>query len=223
MGTQLLIIILILIIPICASVYCNSTYKKYKRVKTEKEVTGFEVAREILDKNGLKDVHIVETSGVMSDHYDPRRKVIRLSHEVFHGSTVASISIAAHEVGHAIQDKEKYLYMRIRAFIFPIVNIASYFAYILIIISFILSSVNLLWLSIILMSFGVIFQLVTLPVEFNASNRAGKQLKALKQFSQKELNGSKSMLTSAALTYVAGLVASLLELLRLVLIARSSD
>ena len=202
---------------------CQSTYNKYKRIKTEKEKTGFEVAREILDKNELKDVHIVETSGVMSDHYDPRRKVVRLSHEVFHGSTIASISIAAHEVGHAIQDKEKYLYMRIRAFIFPIVNIASYFAYILIIISFILSSVNLLWLSIILMSFGVIFQLVTLPVEFNASNRAGKQLKALKQFSQKELNGSKSMLTSAALTYVAGLVASLLELLRLVLIARGND
>ena len=208
MGTQLLIIVLILIIPVCASIYCQSTYNKYKRIKTE---------------NGLKDVHIVETSGVMSDHYDPRRKVVRLSHEVFHGSTIASISIAAHEVGHAIQDKEKYLYMRIRAFIFPIVNIASYFAYILIIISFILSSVNLLWLSIILMSFGVIFQLVTLPVEFNASNRAGKQLKALKQFSQKELNGSKSMLTSAALTYVAGLVASLLELLRLVLIARGND
>ncbi len=223
MGTQLLIIVLILIIPVCASIYCQSTYNKYKRIKTEKEKTGFEVAREILDKNGLKDVHIVETSGVMSDHYDPRRKVVRLSHEVFHGSTIASISIAAHEVGHAIQDKEKYLYMRIRAFIFPIVNIASYFAYILIIISFILSSVNLLWLSIILMSFGVIFQLVTLPVEFNASNRAGKQLKALKQFSQKELNGSKSMLTSAALTYVAGLVASLLELLRLVLIARGND
>lgn len=223
MGTQLLIIILILIIPVCASVYCNSTYKKYKRVKTEKEVTGFEVAREILDKNGLKDVHIVETSGVMSDHYDPRRKVIRLSHEVFHGSTVASISIAAHEVGHAIQDKEKYLFMRIRAFIFPIVNIANYFSYILIIISFILSSVNLLWLAIILMSFGVIFQLVTLPVEFNASSRAGKQLNELRKFSDRELNGSKSMLTSAALTYVAGLVASLLELLRLVLIARSSD
>lgn len=223
MGTQLLIIILILIIPVCASVYCNSTYKKYKRVKTEKEVTGFEVAREILDKNGLKDVHIVETSGVMSDHYDPRRKVIRLSHEVFHGSTVASISIAAHEVGHAIQDKEKYLFMRIRAFIFPIVNIANYFSYILIIISFILSSVNLLWLAIILMSFGVIFQLVTLPVEFNASSRAGKQLNSLEKFTDKELNGSKSMLTSAALTYVAGLVASLLELLRLVLIARSSD
>lgn len=223
MGTQLLIIVLILIIPVCASIYCQSTYNKYKRIKTEKEKTGFEVAREILDKNGLKDVHIVETSGVMSDHYDPRRKVVRLSHEVFHGSTIASISIAAHEVGHAIQDKEKYLYMRIRAFIFPIVNIASYFAYILIIISFILSSINLLWLSIILMSFGVIFQLVTLPVEFNASNRAGKQLKALKQFSQKELNGSKSMLTSAALTYVAGLVASLLELLRLVLIARGND
>ena len=223
MGTQLLIIVLILIIPVCASIYCQSTYNKYKRIKTEKEKTGFEVAREILDKNGLKDVHIVETSGVMSDHYDPRRKVVRLSHEVFHGSTIASISIAAHEVGHAIQDKEKYLYMRIRAFIFPIVNIASYFAYILIIISFILSSVNLLWLSIILMSFGVIFQLVTLPVEFNASNRAGKQLKALKHFNQKELNGSKSMLTSAALTYVAGLVASLLELLRLVLIARGND
>lgn len=223
MGTQILIIILIMIIPICASVYCNSTYKKYKRVKTEKEVTGFEVAREILDKNGLKDVHIVETSGVMSDHYDPRRKVVRLSHEVFHGSTIASISIAAHEVGHAIQDKEKYLFMRIRAFIFPIVNIANYFSYILIIISFILSSVNLLWLAIILMSFGVVFQLVTLPVEFNASARAGKQLNELKKFTDKELNGSKSMLTSAALTYVAGLVASLLELLRLVLIARSSD
>lgn len=223
MGTQLLIIILILIIPVCASVYCNSTYKKYKRVKTEKEVTGFEVAREILDKNGLKDVHIVETSGVMSDHYDPRRKVIRLSHEVFHGSTVASISIAAHEVGHAIQDKEKYLFMRIRAFIFPIVNIANYFSYILIIISFILSSVNLLWLAIILMSFGVIFQLVTLPVEFDASKRAKEQLVQLGIIDSSEHEQVSKVLTAAALTYVAGLISNLLQLLRLVILLSNRD
>ena len=223
MGTQLLLFLAIMIIPVCASIYCNSSYKKYKNVKTNCGTTGFEVARQILDKNGLNNIHIVETGGVMSDHYDPGRKVVRLSHEVFHGTSVASISIAAHEVGHALQDKNNYIFMRIRGFIFPIVNIASYIAYILIPVSFILSNMNLLWLSILLISFGVVFQLVTLPVEFDASKRAGKELNSMNLFTNAELLGSRTMLKSAALTYVAGLVASLLELLRLILIARSND
>lgn len=221
--TQLIIILGIMIIPTLASIYCNTSYNKYKKVKITSDLTGFDVARNILDKNDLKDIHIVETGGIMSDHYDPTRKVVRLSHEVFHGTSIASISIAAHEVGHAIQDKKGYIFMRIRAFIFPIVNISSYIAYILIPVSFILSNINLLWLSILLMSFGVIFQLVTLPVEFDASKRAGKELNEMKKFKAGELDGSRIMLTSAALTYVAGLVSSLLELLRLILIARSND
>ena len=220
---QLLIILGILFIPLCASIYCSSTYKKFVRKNTKSAISGFEVARKILDKKGLKDIHIVETSGTMSDHYDPSRKVVRLSKEVFHGTTVASVAIAAHECGHAIQDKDKYLFMKIRAFIFPVVNISSYIAYILIIISFVLSSIGLFYLSILLMSMGVLFQLVTLPVEFNASRRAEVQLKELNTLEERELDGTKSMLTSAALTYVAGLVSSLLEILRLILIFRGND
>lgn len=220
--TYLLIFLGIILIPIFASIHVSRTYSKYKKVRVKSEISGVEVARKILDKNGLKDIYVVEVAGKMSDHYDPRKKVIRLSKEVFHGTTVAACSIAAHEVGHAIQDKEKYAFMRIRGAIFPVVNISSYAAYIFLILSFIFSSTNFVWIAIICMLFGVAFHLITLPVELNASSRATKQLSSLNVLSANEIEGSKNMLTAAALTYVAGLVASLLEILRLVLIARNN-
>lgn len=222
MDPYLLIFIAILIIPITAQIIITINYKKYSTIKNSTEITGFEAARKILDANGLKDIHIVETKGYLSDHYDPRRKVIRLSSQVFQTDTIAAVSIAAHECGHAIQHKDGYVFMRIRSFIFPIVNFASKIAYVVLLIGFLTYITNLLWLGIILVSFGVIFQIVTLPVEFNASKRAKIELKKLNILVNEENYGAEKMLFSAALTYVAGLIASLLELLRLVLIVRDN-
>lgn len=220
--SYILIIFGIILIPIIASIHVNNTYKKYRKVLVKSGISGFDVAKKILDNNGLNEIYVVEVAGQMSDHYDPRKKVIRLSKEVFHGTTIAACSIAAHEVGHAIQDKEGYSFMRIRAFIFPVVNFATYASYVFLILSFVFSSVNLIWIAIICMLASVVFHFVTLPVEINASKRATKELEKLKVLNSNETNGTKSMLTAAALTYVAGLVASLLEILRLVLIARNN-
>ena len=222
MDTYLLIFIGILIIPVTAQILININYKKYSTIKNANNISGFEAARKILDSNGLQDIHIVETKGYLTDHYDPQRKVIRLSSAVFQTNTISAVSIAAHECGHAIQDKDGYLFMKIRSFIFPIVNFASKIAYIVLLIGFLTYITDLIWLGIILVSFGVIFQIVTLPVEFNASKRAKEELKKLNILIGEENEGAQKMLLSAALTYVAGLISSLLELLRLVLIARDN-
>lgn len=222
MDTYLLIFIAILIIPVTAQILININYKKYSTIKNANNISGFEAARKILDSNGLQEIHIVETKGYLTDHYDPQRKVIRLSSAVFQTSTISAVSIAAHECGHAIQDKDGYLFMKIRSFIFPIVNFASKIAYIVLLIGFLTYITDLIWLGIILVSFGVIFQIVTLPVEFNASKRAKAELKKLNILIGEENEGAQKMLLSAALTYVAGLISSLLELLRLVLIARDN-
>ena len=222
MDPYLLIFIAILIIPVTAQILININYKKYSTIKNANNISGFEAARKILDYNGLQDIHIVETKGYLTDHYDPQRKVIRLSSAVFQTNTISAVSIAAHECGHAIQDKDGYLFMKIRSFIFPIVNFASKIAYIVLLIGFLTYITDLIWLGIILVSFGVIFQIVTLPVEFNASKRAKAELKKLNILIGEENEGAQKMLLSAALTYVAGLISSLLELLRLVLIARDN-
>lgn len=222
MDPYLLIFIAILIIPVTAQILISINYKKYSTIKNANNISGFEAARKILDYNGLQDIHIVETKGYLTDHYDPKRKVIRLSSAVFQTNTISAVSIAAHECGHAIQDKDGYLFMKIRSFIFPIVNFASKIAYIVLLIGFLTYITDLIWLGIILVSFGVIFQIVTLPVEFNASKRAKEELKKLNILIGEENEGAQKMLLSAALTYVAGLISSLLELLRLVLIARDN-
>ncbi len=207
---------LALIIPLIAQIYVSSTYRKFKNISNNKELTGFEVARKILDKNGLKDMYIVETGGNLTDHYDPGRKTIKLSSDIFHGTSIASIAVAAHECGHAIQDKDGYIFMRIRSFIFPIVSLGTKFAYIVLVIGLIMSAMNLIWLGIILVGLGLVFQLVTLPVEFDASKRALNEIKSLSISDDYE--GSKTMLTAAALTYVAGVLSSALEIFRLILI-----
>lgn len=207
---------LALIIPLIAQIYVSSTYRKFKNISNNKELTGFEVARKILDKNGLKDMYIVETGGNLTDHYDPGRKTIKLSSDIFHGTSIASIAVAAHECGHAIQDKDGYIFMRIRSLIFPIVSLGTKFAYIVLVIGLIMSAMNLIWLGIILVGLGLVFQLVTLPVEFDASKRALNEIKSLSISDDYE--GSKTMLTAAALTYVAGVLSSALEIFRLILI-----
>lgn len=215
---DLLIIILMLVIPAIAQTFVTSNYYKYKGIENSSGTTGFEVARKILDKNGLKDVYVVETKGNLTDHYDPKRKVVRLSTDVYHGKSVASIAVSAHECGHALQDKDNYTYMRIRSIIFPVVNFATSISYFIIFLGLLFESLNLVWLGIILVGTGLIFQIVTLPVEIDASKRAKALIEELKLADINEQEGVSKMLTAAASTYLAGVLSSALELLRLILI-----
>ena len=212
-----LLFLLCLIIPIIASVNVSSTYKKMKKFNSVSGKTGFEVAREMLDRNGLSNIYVVETPGELTDHYDSRRQTIRLSTDVFHGTSIASLSVAAHECGHAIQDKEGYKPMRIRSKIVPTVNICSKLGYIAIILGAIFSY-QLIEIGIILLATILVFELITLPVEFNASKRALNELNKLKLIKKEEQTKAKSMLSAAAFTYVASLITSFLQILRLVLI-----
>ena len=220
---DIILIIIIILVPLLAEIGVKSNYKKYLKVNNTKKLTGQEVARQILDKNGLQNVYVVATSGYLSDHYDPTRKTVRLSKEVFEGETVASMSIAAHECGHAIQDKEGYLFFKIRSAIVPVVNIATSISYYIILIGFALQMLKLVYLGIGFTSMGLLFQIVTLPVEFNASSRAKKQIKKMKLASKSEEDGVKKMLWSAALTYVAGVLASAMQIIRLILVSRRND
>ncbi len=217
------LMIIAMIITIVAQVFVNSSYNKYRKVETIKKKTGFEIAREILDANGLEDIYITETKGVLSDHYDPQRKVVRLSSEVFHGSSVASNSVAAHECGHAIQDKNGYFFLRLRGAIIPFVNLSSKFGYFAILIGFIFGYYTIAWIGVGLELVILFFQLITLPVEFDASKRAKKELERLNLASKDELSGTTKMLRAAAFTYVASLATTLLELLRLVLIISNNQ
>ena len=220
---DLFLIIIIILVPLIADFNVKNTYKKYLKVNNSEKLTGQEVARKILDKNGLKDVYVVETAGYLSDHYDPKRKTVRLSKAVFEGETISSLAIAAHECGHAIQDKEGYLYMKIRSAIFPVVNIATSVSYYIILIGFLLEILDMVYLGIAFTVLGLIFQIVTLPVEFNASSRAKKELDSLNVVKNEETLGVKKVLTSAAFTYVAGVLASAAQILRLILAAKSND
>lgn len=220
---DLFLILIIIFLPLIASGYVKSNYNKYISIKTKENLTGFDVARKILDKNGLNDVHIVKTNGIMSDHYDSNRKVVRLSSDVFDGSSIASCAIAAHESGHAVQDKENYLFLKFRSLIFPVVKFTSSIAYYIILFAFIFELMDLVRIGIAFVSIGLLFQIITLPVEFNASSRAENELKSLNLFAESELLGIKKMLSSAALTYVAGTLASAIQLLRLINITNRRD
>lgn len=206
-----------LIISILSQVLLSTSYSKYKKTLNNKDKTGYEVARKILDENNLNDIMILETKGNLSDHYDPSRKVIKLSTDIYHGSSIASAAVAAHECGHAIQDKDGYKPMRIRSKIVPTVNICTKLGYIAIVIGCIFSY-QLIEIGILLLTTILVFQLVTLPVEFNASKRALKELETLSLVDNEEKSKARNMLTAAAFTYIASLLTSLLEILRLVLI-----
>ena len=226
MNTSMLNIIfyiLIIVIPLMAQLGINTTYNKYKKVKNSKGLSGFEVAKKILEAYGLGDIYVVETSGNLTDHYDPTRKVIKLSKDIFHGETLAASSVAAHECGHAIQDREGYTFMRIRSFLVPIVNFTSSFAWIVIVIGIFAEYFNLFLLGIGLISIGLLFQIVTLPVEFDASKRAKQELKKLELIGEGEDEGVRKVLLAAAMTYVASVLTSILEIARLLLIFNDRD
>lgn len=211
------------LITLIAQIYIKSSYNKYKKINTKSGMDGYEVARRILDSNGLNNIDIVETDGELTDHYDPSRKVVRLSTDIYHGTSIASSSVAAHECGHAVQDKENYFFLRFRSALVPFANISSKLGYGAIVIGLIFGIMDLAWIGIALEMVILLFQLITLPVEIDASKRAGEFLKKEALVEKSEQVGSKKMLTAAALTYVASLVSTLLQVLRLVLIVASRD
>ena len=215
---DILLYLAIIIIPVIAQINISVSYSKYKKINNSKGLSGFEVARKILDANGLEDIYVVETSGNLSDHYDPSRKVIKLSKDIFNGETIAAASVAAHECGHAIQDKDNYTFMRIRSFLVPVVNLASSFSWIVIFIGLMSEALNIFMFGIGLISIGLVFQLITLPVEFDASKRARKELEKLKLIGSGEEVDVAKMLNSAAMTYVASVLTSVLEIIRLIAI-----
>lgn len=217
------LMILSFILVLWAQVRINNAYKRYRSLNTKGNLSGQEVARKILDKHGLKEVHIVEVRGELTDHYDPTRKVVRLSHEVFHGSSIASVSVAAHECGHAIQDNVGYSMMRVRSALVPFVNFISYLGYFGLLISILGGITGYITLSILILCATVLFQLVTLPVEFDASRRALHELEHLQIVEPSEKENAKDMLTAAALTYVASLISTILNLLRLILILNDRE
>lgn len=218
-----ILILLIIIIPLLAQLKIQSSYNRYKRIENNKKKSGFEVAREILDKNGLEDIYIVEIKGELTDHYDPTKKVVRLSTDIFHGETIAAAAVAAHECGHAIQDKESYTFLKIRSAIYPVVNVATSISYYIILLGFLMQAFQLIYLGIALTCCGLLFQVVTLPVEFDASRRALEKLQDYKIVDNSEFDGAKEVLTAAALTYVAGVLASMLQIFRLILAAKDRE
>ena len=218
-----IILVPAILFTIYAQFKVSSTTSRFLRVNTQRGFTGEQVARRILESNGLYDVRIEMVRGHLSDHYDPRRKVVRLSQDIYYGTSITSISVAAHECGHAMQHARGYAPLSIRSSLVPVVNFASNISWLLIALGLFMSRGIFLKIGIILFSASVLFQLVTLPVEFNASSRALVQLDDLGIVEGKELRGSKQVLTAAALTYVAAALTSVLQLLRLVAIAQRND
>jgi hypothetical protein len=212
-----------LIITLSAQAFINISYSKYSKIRNEKDLTGREVARYILDKHGLNDIDVVETNGYLSDHYDPRNRVIRLSRSNFNGSSIASVAVACHECGHAVQDKEKYMFFRIRSLLVPVVNFSSYAGYFAILLGCLFGSLDLIWIGIFAEIVILLFQLVTLPVEVNASIRGLKELENSQFLTNDELKGGKEVLSAAASTYVASVASTVIEILRLILMFGKRD
>ncbi len=209
---------IIVLIPLWAQMRVKNTFAKYSRVPTSTYRRGADIAREILNANGLFNVAVEEGRGFLSDHYDPRNKTVRLSPENYHGNSIAAAAVAAHECGHAIQDGQGYAFLRFRHALVPVANLGSNASWILIMIGIFAHLSGLLLLGIVFMAAAVLFQLVTLPVEFNASNRAMNQVVSLGLIGNREQREARKVLNAAALTYVAAAAVAVLELLRLVLI-----
>lgn len=227
--TYLILVLPAMIFAMIASAGVNSTYAKYSKQYSSKGVTGAQAARLVLDKNGLQNIPIEQISGKLTDHYDPTANVIRLSTDVYNGTSTASIGVACHEVGHAIQHATGYTPIKIRTAIVPITNIGSKLAVPLILIGILLSSLGeifvwMAYIGLIAYSLTALFQLVTLPTEFNASSRALKTISEYNILTSEELRGAKKVLTAAAMTYVAALAVAVAQLLRMIiLVNRRTD
>jgi len=221
--TYLVLVLPAVIFSFWAQTKVNSTFSKYQRVRCYSGYTGAETARRILDENGLQHIRIERVSGSLTDHYDPRAKVVRLSDSVYNSASVAAVGVAAHETGHAVQHAVGYGPLVLRNTIIPLTNFGSKLSMPLILMGIILNSYSLAMAGIIAFSLATLFQLITLPVEFNASSRALRTLSS-GMLSNEELYGTKKVLTAAALTYVAALLVSAMQLLRLlILVNRRRD
>lgn len=214
---------LILVVPailfaLWAQTKVNGTFNKYSKVRTQRGITGAQAAEAVLRAGGVYDVRIERVAGNLTDHFDPRDKVIRLSDSVYDNPSVAAVGVAAHEAGHAVQHAESYFPLKLRSAIIPVTQVGSSLTLPLLIIGLLLSSPTLIYLAIAFFGLSTVFQAVTLPVEFNASNRAVAALADGGLLSQEELPGAQKTLKAAALTYVAALAVSLAQLLRLLLL-----
>ena len=217
---------MVLLIPaILLSLYAqykiSSAYKHYSKVRSQSGFTGAQAARALLNSNGLYDVRVERIGGRLSDHYDPRTRVINLSEDVYQGTSLSSLAIAAHETGHALQHSSGYFPLQLRSSFVPVANLGSGAGPILIMVGLFMPSYGwLLQLGIFAFAFAVFFQLITLPVEYNASHRALSLLQEESLLRSEEVRGARSVLNAAALTYVAAALAAVLQLARFILIAR---
>ncbi|HEY3314497.1 MAG TPA: zinc metallopeptidase [Bacillota bacterium] len=218
-----ILIIPALILAFYAQAKVSSAFNRYSAVRSSRGVTGAEAARGILDQAGLRDVTIERIGGRLADHYDPRRRVLRLSADVYDRASLAALGVAAHEAGHAIQHNVGYAPMRLRNSILPVAQIGSQGAWILFLLGLIMNALSLMDLGIILFAAAVVFQLVTLPVEYNASNRAIALLQSGGYISESEVGPTRQVLSAAGLTYLAATLMAVLQLVRLLVIRSSRD
>lgn len=214
----IILVLPMIILSMIASAKVNSSFKKYSQVLSSRNISGAQAAFEVLRHYGITNVKIERVNGKLTDHYDPKSNVIRLSDSVYNSTSVAAIGVACHEAGHAAQYTQSYIPIKLRNFILPVASLGSKLGFPLAILGFFLGSESLAMFGVIFFSFAVIFQLVTLPVEFNASKRALNVISEVDLLGEEEKQGAKKVLTAAAMTYVAALAVSLANLLRLILI-----
>ncbi|PUU88628.1 MULTISPECIES: zinc metallopeptidase [Halanaerobium] len=212
-----------ILIAFYAQYKVKNTFNKYNEVQITSNLTGADAARKILTRNNLDNVEIRKTDGKLSDHYDPKNKTLNLSSDVYNNNSIAAVGVAAHEVGHAIQDKENYRPLSLRASLVPAANIGSSFGLPLAIFGFFIRADFLIMTGFVLFSAAFLFHLVTLPVEFNASNRAISNLKSTDLLTETEIKGAKKVLKAAAFTYVATTLVALANMLRILLLAGMGD
>ncbi|UTR09644.1 zinc metallopeptidase [Evansella sp. LMS18] len=216
-GGFLIYLAILFLVPLWAQMRVKGTYQKYSQVASSSGMAGAEVARKILDDNGLYDVTVEPVKGKLTDHYDPRKKAVRLSEQNYYGNSVAGAAVAAHEVGHAIQDAEGYAFLRFRHALVPVASFGSNISFFLILAGIFMGATNMFLAGIIFMSAAVLFQVITLPVEFNASNRAMEQVVSVGVIRNEEERETKKVLNAAALTYVAAALVAVMELVRFIL------
>lgn len=219
-DSSFILLIPAFILAVWAQFKVRSTYRKYVSVGSAQGISGEQAAKYILNQNGIHDVHVEPVAGELSDHYDPRKKAVRLSEKNYHGKSLAALTIAAHEVGHVIQHYNGYVPLKLRHSILPVTNFASWSAFPLFIIGFFMNAPILINLGIIFFAAVVIFHFVTLPVEFNASSRAIKELQDNGMLVAQEVSSAKKILNAAALTYVAAAAMALIHLIRLIILSR---
>lgn len=222
-SLDVILMLIIIVLPLYANIKINSTYSKYSKKQNSGKLTGKEVAEKILEMNGLSNVKVGRINGSLTDHYDPRNKTISLSNGIYNSNSISACAVAAHEVGHAIQDKERYSMLVFRSKLVPVVNFTSRLSSILVFSGFIFDLFNFITIGAILLTVGLFFQLITLPVEFDASKRAKEELQKCGLIENQDTKGATKVLKAAAFTYVAGFLASALQIARLLLISRNRD